>query len=134
MIPNLAEILVADGRKRASETEHKEWMDERDHAVNWYDGFTHDETKNMFAQNLIRGIPVANVRMTRRVIDRISRVYMVNPIRSFDGDDDEKVLNKYLKYVPEKNLRMKFAERRTNLLGVIAIHPRWNARLTKPFG
>ena len=87
-------------------------------ARQFYDGRNESYTKKYFSTSLLNKIPLANVNLTKRIIDRISLVYMKPPKREYSNENFPSFFN-------EKDLKMQRAERMTNLLEHILIKPTW---------
>ena len=97
------------------------FRDKRQKALDYYNGRTEQHTKKFF--NFTTPIPIANVNVTKRVIDRTSLVYMVEPKRVYANPD---IVD--LQYM--KHEKMQRAERYTNLLDNILLKVTWrNERL-----
>jgi hypothetical protein len=124
MIPNIGTQAVKLSRMAANELEYKEFMRRRHNRLMYYNAETDDLTREWFSKNLLKNVPLGNINITKRVIDRISQVYMVEAKRFFEGK--EKATDKYKLLTPKKHERMQRIERMTNLLDVVAIHPFWN--------
>ena len=118
MIPNVGELLVRQSRYDAQQNEKNQWRKARLIARDFYNGQTSGYTEEYFSASLIHKVPIANVNITKRIIDRISLVYMKPPKREYS---DEGVLD----FFHEKDLKLQRAERMTNLLEHILIKPTW---------
>ena len=120
MIPNIGEQTVKMSRLEANRKQQEKFMERRFERLAYYSGDTEKITKEWFSENLLKNVPVGNINITKRIMDRTSEVYMIPAIRDF-GSDAKDV--KYREKVPRKDERMQRAERMTNLLEVVAIHP-----------
>ena len=118
MIPDVGELLVRQSRYDAQQNEKNQWRKARLIARDFYNGQTSGYTEEYFSASLINKVPIANVNITKRIIDRISLVYMKPPKREYS---DEGVLD----FLHEKDLKLQRAERMTNLLEHILIKPTW---------
>ena len=87
---------------------------ERERSELYYDGRTKKETESFFDDTLIGQIVTANNNITRRIINRISGVYLNSPDRKTEAKDYEELTR-------GKTTRFRRAERLTNLLKYIAI-------------
>ena len=98
------------------------WRSKREKAYNYYKGRTDEYLKAYY--NVKQGtpiyekIPIPTIELTRRVINRISLVYMQPPIREYTNE----TLQEFTK---GKNHKMQRAERLTNLLEVLLFKPTW---------
>ena len=76
MIPSTAQLAVEMSKVDWQNQEKKRWLQTREKAYNYYKGRTEAYTKTFFSNNLNKQIPCPNINITKRVIDRISLVYM----------------------------------------------------------
>ena len=76
MIPSIKE-LTQHSQFQANQNEKQLFKAKRQKALDYYNGRTAKYTKAFF--NFTHQVPVANVNVTKRVIDRTSLVYMVEP-------------------------------------------------------
>ena len=118
MIPNIGALLLRESQMNAQQNAKNQWRKRRLCARDFYNGNTESYTKKYFSQNLLSKIPVANVNITKRIIDRISLVYMKPPKREYSNENFPALLH-------EKDFKMQRAERMTNLLEHILIKPTW---------
>ena len=118
MIPNVGDLLVKESRYNAQQNAKNQWRKKRLMARDFYNGNTEDYTQKYFSKNLLSKIPTANVNITKRIIDRISLVYMKPPKREYSNENFPMLLN-------QKDLKLQRAERMTNLLEHILIKPTW---------
>ena len=118
MIPNLSKHLVQQSKWDAQQNAKNQWRKRRLCARDFYNGYTESYTNKYFSKKLLAKIPVANVNITRRIIDRISLVYMKPPKREYSNENFPALLH-------EKDFKMQRAERMTNLLEHILMKPTW---------
>ena len=118
MIPNIGKLLVTQSKYDAQQNAKNQWRKKRLIARDFYNGYTEQYTKKYFSNNLLSKIPVANVNITRRVIDRVSLVYMKPPKREYSNENVPAIFE-------EKDFKLQRAERMTNLLENILIKPTW---------
>ena len=123
MIPNIGQQAVKLSRLAANELEYKAFMKRRHNRLQYYNAETEKLTEEWFAANLLKNVPIGNINITKRVIDRTSEVYMVKTQRFFEK---ESATDRYNEKVPRKDERMQRIEKMTNLLDVVAIHPYWD--------
>ena len=94
-------------------------LEVRDEALDYY---TYNNTKKYinqyFSGTLQEEIPIYNVNLTKKLINRISLVYKDAPIRDVEND-------LYYDLTSDKDWKMKSFERIHNLLGTIAVHVCW---------
>ena len=123
MIPSTAALQIALSKVDYQSKEKKRWEQSRDKAYDYYKGRTESYTKSFFSDSLNNQIPCPNINITKRIIDRISLVYMKPPIREYSN---ETVADFFYK----KTFKMQRAEKLCNLLEVILIKPTWrNGRI-----
>lgn len=113
---SIAEGTVIKARIRHQQKVKEDWLRSRYRALDYYYGRTNDRTLQMFNPRFREKVPVTNNNITRRIIDRTSLVYMVPPDRSVNYND-------YADLTQAKAGKLQRAERYTNLLKLIVIHP-----------
>ena len=118
MIPSSSQLLVEQSKVMWQDQSKKRWMMSRDKAYDYYKGRTEAYTKAFFSDSLNKQIPCPNINITKRIIDRISLVYMKAPIREYSN---EKTPDMFY----QKNLKMQRSEKLCNLLECILIKPTW---------
>lgn len=112
------EILQKQSQWDAQQNEKKKFRKNRAMALDYYNGRSKEYTEKLFSKSLTESIPIANVNITKRIVDRISMVYMVDPIREYTKED-------VIDYFHQKNHKMQRLERYTNLLDAVLIKPCW---------
>ena len=123
MIPSTAQLAVEMSRVDYQQGEKNRWKKSREKAYNYYKGRTEGYTKEYFSDSLNKQIPCPNINITKRIIDRISLVYMKAPIREYSNENIVEILH-------QKDHKMQRAERLCNLLECLLIKPTWkNGRI-----
>ena len=87
MIPSTAQLAVEQSKIAYQDAEKKRWIKSRDKAYDYYKGRTETYTKGYFSNSLVSQIPCPNNNITKRIIDRISLVYMKPPIREYSNEN-----------------------------------------------
>ena len=118
MIPTSGQLVVEMSKMDWQDKEKKSWLLTRDKAYDYYKGRTETYTKGYFSDSLNKQIPCPNINITKRVIDRISLVYMKAPIRDYSNENTPD-------FFYQKDHKMQRAERLCNLLECILIKPTW---------
>ena len=118
MIPSTAQLQVEMSRIAQQDSEKNRWLRERDKAYDYYKGRTEVYTKSYFSESLAKKIPCPNINITKRIIDRISLVYMTPPIREYSNEQTPEMFH-------NKDFKLQRAEQLCNLLEVILIKPTW---------
>ena len=118
MIPNIGELLVKQSRWDAQQNAKNKWRKDRLRARDFYNGITKPYTCKYFSTSLLSKVPIANVNITKRIVDRISLVYMKPPKREYS---DEGIVD----FFHGKDFKLQRAERMCNLLEHILIKPTW---------
>ncbi len=118
MIPSTAQLNVEMSRVHWQDQEKQIWLQTRDKAYNYYKGRTEGYTQGYFSDSLNSQIPCPNINITKRVIDRISLVYMKAPLRDYSNENTPD-------FFYQKDHKMQRAERLCNLLECILIKPTW---------
>ena len=94
-------------------------FDVRDEALDYY---TYNNTAKYidqyFSGTLQQEIPIYNVNLTKKLINRISLVYKNAPIRDIENDN-------YFDLTTDKDWKLKNFERIHNLLGTLAVQVCW---------
>ena len=120
MIPSISE-LTRQSQFDANQNEKSIFKAKRQKALDYYNGRTTKYTNTYF--NFTHQVPIANVNLTKRVIDRTSLVYMVEPKRDYTKPEIED-------FMYYKHQKLQRAERYTNLLDSILLKVTWrNDRL-----
>jgi len=75
--------------------------------------------EDRFTADAFKEIPVSEFNVTRRMIDRMSRIYTLGAIRNVNNNYDNMTIN--------KSYKMKHIEKMTRLVGTIATQVVYNA-------
>jgi len=118
MIPSTGQLSVEMSKVEWQQQEKTRWMKSRDKAYDYYKGRTESYTKGYFSDSLNKQIPCPNINITKRIIDRISLVYMKAPIREYSNETTPD-------FFFQKNFKMQRAEKLCNLLECILLKPTW---------
>ena len=105
------------------QTEKNKWKEARAKAYNYYKGRTDEYLKMYYKPKegsipIYDKVPISNNAITRRIINRISLVYMNAPIREYTNDSVKDLINGL-------DHKLQRAEKLTNLLEVILFKPTW---------
>ena len=122
MIPN-ARDLVLSAKHDAEQQRKNKWKIARMDALEYYKGRSLPYTKSYFDSTLFDKVPASNVNVTKRIIDRVSLVYMKPPKRIYTKEETPLLFH-------HKDFKLQRAERFCNLLDAILIKPcfRYNDR------
>ena len=118
MIPNMAELAVLISKFDYKQKVKNKWKEARYEALDYYKGETKEYTSSYFSNSTLRKVVTGNINITKRIIDRISLVYMTPPIRTYTRED-------ITDYFVEKDLKLQRLERMTNLLDAVLLKPCW---------
>ena len=118
MIPQVSELLLKQSQWNAQQQAKNKWRERRERALDFYNGRTKRYTKELFNKQLSNKIPIANINVCKRVIDRISLLYMVEPERVYSKPE-------ITDFFSGKNFKLQRAERYTNLLDSVLVKPTW---------
>ena len=77
--------------------------------------------QDYFSESTLSKVPIGNVNITKRIINRISLVYMESPIRTYTKED-------VTDYFSGKDHKLQRLERMTNLLDGVLIKPCWRIK------
>ena len=121
MIPNMGELAVLMSKWDIKQQRKNQWKQERFTALDYYDGDTKEYTSKYFSDSTLSKVVSGNINITKRVIDRISLVYMTPPVRTYTREDIDS-------YFIEKDLKLQRLERMTNLLDAVLVKPCWRTK------
>ncbi len=121
MIRSVAELTVLLSRWDVSQQRKNKWKQSRYEALDYYNGDTNDYTSKYFNASTLNKIVTGNINITKRVIDRISLVYMTPPIRTYSNED-------VVDFFVDKDLKLQRLERITNLLDAVLLKPCWRIK------
>lgn len=118
-----ARQLVELSKIEWQQNQKNRWRDARNKAYNYYKGRTEEYLKAYYKPKegetpIYDKVPIPNNSITRRVIDRISLVYMNPPIREYTN-------SAVVDMMKGLNHKLQRAEKMTNLLEVILLKPTW---------
>ena len=121
MIPNMGELAVLMSKWDIKQQRKNKWKQERYEALDYYNGNTLDYTSKYFSDSTLNKVVAGNINIAKRVIDRISLVYMTPPVRAYTKEDIDT-------YFIEKDLKLQRLERITNLLDAVLLKPCWRTK------
>ena len=121
MIPSMAELSVLYSKWDVRQQRKNHWKKSRYEALDYYKGITHEYVSKYFSESTLSKVPIGNVNITKRVIDRISLVYMTPPVRTYSNELTPD-------YFMEKDLKLQRLERMTNLLDGVLIKPTYRIK------
>ena len=121
MIPSMAKLAVLYSKWDVQQQRKNKWKQSRYEALDYYKGVTKEYVSKYFSDSTLSKVPIGNVNITKRVIDRISLVYMTPPIRLYSNEDTPD-------YFKEKDLKLQRLERMTNLLDGVLVKPCWRIK------
>ena len=121
MIPNMGELAVLMSKWDIKQQRKNKWKQERYEALDYYNGNTLDYTSKYFSASTLDKVVAGNINIAKRVIDRISLVYMTPPARAYTKEDIDT-------YFIEKDLKLQRLERITNLLDAVLLKPCWRTK------
>ena len=116
MIRPTGELLVLNAKYDASQKRKNQWKQSRLDALEYYKGRSLPYTMDYFDSSLFEKVPSANVNVTKRIIDRVSLVYMKPPKRIYSKEDTPLMFH-------HKDSKLQRAERMCNLLDAVLIKP-----------
>ena len=121
MIPNIGELAVHISKWDISQKKKNKWKQARYEAMDYYKGNTKEYVSKYFSSSTLSKVVTGNVNVCKRVIDRISLVYMTPPKRIYTNEDTP---NLFL----NKDLKLQRLERITNLLDGVLLKPCWRIK------
>ena len=87
MIYSTGKLAVMMSKWDIAQQRKNQWKQERYGAIEYYNGNTYEFTSKYFSDSTLKKIVAGNINITKRVIDRISLVYMTPPIRLYTKED-----------------------------------------------
>ena len=121
MIPNTGKLAVLISRWDVNQQTKNKWKQERYTALEYYNGNTNQFTKDYFSESTLSKVVTGNINITKRIIDRVSLVYMTPPARLYTKEDLPDLFVK-------KDLKLQRLERMTNLLDSVLLKPCWRLK------
>ena len=121
MIPNTGQLSIMMSKYDAAQQVKNIWKQERYSAMDYYSGNTLDYTSKYFSTSTLKKVVAGNINICKRVIDRISLVYMTPPIRTYTKEDIPELFK-------DKDLKLQRLERVTNLLDAVLVKPCWRVK------
>ena len=121
MIPNIGELAVLYSKFDIQQQRKNKWKQNRYKALDYYKGNTKEYVNDYFSESTLSKVPIGNVNITKRIINRISLVYMESPIRTYTKED-------VIDYFSGKDHKLQRLERMTNLLDGVLIKPCWRVK------
>ena len=121
MIPNIGELSVLMSKWDINQQRKNKWKQSRYKALDYYKGNTKEYVHDYFSESTLSKVPIGNVNITKRIINRISLVYMEAPIRTYTKED-------VTDYFSGKDHKLQRLERMTNLLDGVLIKPCWRIK------
>ena len=121
MIPNIGQLNVLVSKFDIKQQRKNKWKQSRYEALDYYNGNTLEYTSKYFSASTLSKVVTGNINIAKRIIDRISLVYMTPPIRTYTKEDIDT-------YFIEKDLKLQRLERVTNLLDAVLLKPCWRTK------
>jgi hypothetical protein len=109
----LGKLLLAATKIGFDKQTIKSWFRDRRIALDYFHADTEDYTKEFIE---VDNTPTAIINITKRIIDRISLVYLYEPIRMID---EKNAADLYKKYWRGLDPKMQRSEKITNLLDAV---------------
>jgi len=121
MIPNVGELAVLMSRWDVNQQRKNKWKQERYTAIDYYNGDTLQYTSEYFSGSTLKKVVPGNINISKRIIDRVSLVYMTPPIRTYTKEDLPELFI-------DKDHKLQRLERITNLLDAVLLKPCWRTK------
>ena len=118
MIPNIGKLQLYMSKWDINQQKKNKWKQKRFEAMEYYKGDTNQFTSDYFSKSTLSKVVTGNVNVTKRVIDRISLIYMTPPKRLYTKEDTPDLFI-------DKDLKLQRLERITNLLDAVLLKPCW---------
>ena len=121
MIPSAGKLAVLMSKFDIQQQRKNKWKQSRYEAMDYYKGDTTSYTSKYFSSSTLSKVVTGCVNVTKRVVDRISLVYMTPPKRLYTKEDLPDLFI-------EKDLKLQRLERITNLLDAVLLKPCWRLK------
>ena len=121
MIPSMGKLAVLYSKFDIQQQRKNKWKQSRYKALDYYKGNTKEYVSDYFSESTLSKVPIGNVNITKRIINRISLVYMEAPIRTYTKED-------VVDYFSGKDHKLQRLERMCNLLDGVLIKPCWRIK------
>ena len=118
MIPNISELTVLPSRWDSNQQRKNKWKSTRYEALDYYNGRTRSYIDDYFSTSMLKKVVPGNINITKRIIDRISLVYMIPPKRLYTNED-------VTDFFTDKDQKLQRLERMTNLLDSVLVKTCW---------
>ena len=118
MIPNAGELAVLMSKFDVAQQRKNKWKQSRYEAMDYYKGVTNEYTSKYFSSSTLSKVVTGNVNVTKRVIDRVSLVYLTPPTTLYTNAETPNLF-------VDKDLKLQRLERITNLLDAVLLKPCW---------
>ena len=120
-LKNYAEGLIENSVKNLKLNNIKHRYHLIDRLLDYYQGDnTAQYIQDKFKATAFREVPVTSYNVTKRMIDRMSRIYTLGASRTLETQNDE-----YQSLIRYKDFKMKHIEKMTRLIGSIAVQVTW---------
>ena len=111
-----AQMMVEDALKKTKSEYNEGRKDVIEKLIDYYNGDnTSQYTEDYFQAKSFQEVPVSELNITRRFIDKMSRIYSLGASRTTNKQEDYNMLTRF------KDYKMKHIEKMTRLLGTIAV-------------
>ena len=121
MILTQGELAVLMSKWDANQQRKNQWKQDRYIALDYYKGVTSEYVRNYFNAQTLKKIPIGNVNITKRIIDRVSLVYMTPPNRTYTNEEISELFF-------QKDMKLQRLERITNLLDGVLLKACWRVK------
>ena len=121
-----AEEIIAESVKDLKWSNAKAREKEIEKLINYYTGTnTEHYISRYFDAEVFQEVPLYKINITKKFIDKKSRVYTLSPNRKLKN---QRISKAYKNLTLYKDLRMKHIERMTNLTGTPAVRIYWDQK------
>ena len=118
MIYNMARSIIDDSIKRQKIEQAKNRRALIYKMLDYYNGDnTEQYVKERFSASSFQEVPISSMNITKRFVDKMSRVYTLGANRTLQSN-----LDVYDDLTRTKDVKLKHFEKMTKLLGTIAVH------------
>ena len=113
-------------KKAVSDYKANKSKNRRNHVNRLIDYYTSSGTnkyiERFFSPDIYNDVPLYTINITKKFIDKMSRIYTNPPIRKFGTRENVK----YNKHIGSKDSYLKHVEKMNNLIGTVALRVSWD--------
>ena len=120
-LQNYAQNMIVNSIKNFKYDNLRQRYQYIDKLLDYYQGDnTSQYITDKFKASAFKEVPITSYNVTKRMIDRMSRIYTLGATRTLESNNEE-----YESLIKFKDFKIKHIEKMTRLLGTIAVQVSW---------